>query len=78
MDAHKEDTQACILDTNRRPVCNDRLPNDVAYIGRFFERIGTKDNELKVAVEAAGFCFWISGCIVTRGTNALRGTTIHR
>jgi hypothetical protein len=59
-------------------VCNDRLPTDVTNIGRFFERIGTKDNELMVAVEAAGFYFWISGCIVTRGTNALLGTTIHR
>ncbi len=48
-------------------VCGERIRTDVADIGRFFERIETKDDDLMVAMEATGFYFWIYDCIVTRG-----------
>lgn len=57
LDIHKKDTQACILDANGRLVCNERIRTDVADIGRFFERIETKDDDLAVAMEATGFYF---------------------
>ena len=68
LDIHKKFTQACVIDSNGRSVCNERIPTDVADIGRFFERIETRTNdELAVALEATGFYFWIYDAIKARG-----------
>jgi len=66
MDIHKKDTQICVLDANGKMVCNERIPTDVRDIGRFFERMETKTNELKVVMEATGFYFWIFDAVEKR------------
>jgi len=68
LDIHKKFTQACVLDSNGRFVCNERIRTDVTDIGHWFERIETITNdELVVAMEATGFYFWIYDCIAARG-----------
>lgn len=68
LDIHKKFTQACVVDSNGRLVCNERIPTDVRDIGHFFERIETRTNDiLAVALEATGFYFWIYDVIVSRG-----------
>lgn len=66
LDIHKKNTQACVLDANGRPVCNERIKTDIVDIGHFFERMEAKDNELKVVMEATGFYFWIYDAIAAR------------
>lgn len=57
---------------------NERIRADVADIGRFFERIGTKTNDvLAVVMEATGFYFWIKK-LSRRGTLTSRSSILHR
>lgn len=66
LDIHKKDTQICVLNDEGKMVCGERIPTDVRDIGRFFERIETKDDELKIVMEATGFYFWIYDVIEAR------------
>ena len=43
LDMHKKFTQACVIDTNGRTLCNERIMTDVMAISHFFEGKEGKD-----------------------------------